>query len=125
MARILLIEDEYMVREALRDALQQAGHEVEEASNGIEGLKCYEQNQADLVITDMLMPQKEGLETIIELKKKYSDVKIFAISGATTRVNIDVLPAAEGFGALRSFYKPVDISELLSAIEETLGLKTG
>jgi CheY-like chemotaxis protein len=66
MARILVIEDDIQVQEMLHQMLTHEGHEVQVASNGIEGIRCYQKTPADLVITDIIMPEKSGLETIME-----------------------------------------------------------
>ncbi len=80
MAHILIIDDEHQIRSMLRKVFESEGYIVTEASNGMEGLKCYYENPADLIITDILMPDKEGLETIMALKKENPDAKIIAMS---------------------------------------------
>ncbi|MCH8809524.1 MAG: response regulator, partial [Proteobacteria bacterium] len=81
MARILIIDDEDELRSMLRQMLEQAGHEVTEAVNGAEGIRLYEQDRPDLIITDIIMPEKEGVETIIALRRADPDLPIIAISG--------------------------------------------
>ena len=81
MARILLIDDDDSVRRALRLTLTEFGHTVIEARDGQEGLKLFPQANADLVITDIVMPEKDGIEVLIELRKKQPPVNIIAISG--------------------------------------------
>lgn len=82
MARLLLIEDDEGVRTVLRRMLEQAGHTVIEAHNGKEGLGLFQRASADLVITDIVMPEKEGLEVVKALRDTHPPVKIIAISGA-------------------------------------------
>ena len=94
MARILVIDDEELARFTLREILEAAGHEVIEASNGNEGTAFQRANPCDVVITDMIMPEKEGLETIVELKGEYPDLKIIAISGGG-RNRIIIKPFSE------------------------------
>ena len=81
MARILVIDDDYQVREMLRDTLEIAGYEVEVASDGREGLKLYHNRPTDMIITDIIMPNMDGLETITELQRNFPDTKIIAFSG--------------------------------------------
>jgi CheY-like chemotaxis protein len=82
MARILLIEDNDSVRTVLREALELAGHTVIEARNGAEGLALFPQAGADLVITDIVMPDKDGLDVLAVLREQVPPVNIIAISGA-------------------------------------------
>ena len=81
MSRILIIDDERAIRSMIRQTLDRTGHEVEEASNGVEGMNVYRAKPADLIITDLVMPDQEGLETIMQLRREYTDARIVAISG--------------------------------------------
>ena len=81
MARILIIDDEEKFRKMLRQMLERAGHEVVEAPDGKEGVKLYREKLTDLIITDIFMPEKEGIQTIKELKRDFPEAKIIAISG--------------------------------------------
>ncbi|MBD3380150.1 MAG: response regulator [Candidatus Omnitrophica bacterium] len=119
MPRILIIDDNKEFRDLLRAALEREGHTVEEAADGEEGIKAYKQSIPDLVVTDMIMPVKEGLETMIELRKEYPDVKIIAVSGDGFEEPMTYLDGAELLGgALRTFVKPFNIEEFLQAVEE-------
>ena len=120
MARVLLIDDEEQVRKLIREVLEEAGHEVAEARNGREGTKLYEANPADLVITDLVMPEQEGLETITGLRRRFPAVKIIAISGAQQKLGLDLLYVAEKLGAIRTMEKPFDVRKLLALVEELL-----
>ena len=100
--------------------LQKAGYEVEEASNGEEGVEKYNQNPADVVIVDMLMPTKSGLEVIQELKRDSPTVQIIAISRFGIRQEPDMISLARQYGACRAFEKPFHMEELLNAVEELL-----
>ena len=82
MATIMVMDDEAPIRTLIRTALESVGHEVMEAANGHDGLALYRQRPADLVIADILMPELDGLDTIIELMQEFLDVKVIAISGA-------------------------------------------
>lgn len=120
MAKILIIDDDNDFREMLQEMLQREHYTVSGAKDGTEGLALYKQEKADLVITDIIMPEKEGLETILEFKKIAPHLKIFAISGGGRSHPGDYLLTARYFGATRTFTKPFEKSELLGAIEETL-----
>ena len=81
MALILIIDDDDQIRRVLRKTLERDGYDVADAPNGKEGIRLYRENPADLVITDIIMPEKEGIETIRELRRDFPEVKIIAISG--------------------------------------------
>ena len=120
MARILIIDDEELVRLTLRQMLERAGHDVEEARNGREGLDVYRQKPAELVITDIIMPEKEGIETIIELRRDYPEVRIVAISGGGRMKDMDYLRLAREFGAHCVLAKPFQIADVLDAIRDAM-----
>jgi YesN/AraC family two-component response regulator len=121
MATILIIEDDTQVRDMLRAILERAGYLVAEAPNGRHGVAIQSQSPADLVITDIIMPEMEGLETISELRRTFPDLPIIAISGGGRLGHGEYLSMAERFGAHRSFGKPLDRGELLTTIGELLG----
>ena len=125
MARVLIIDDEPNVRSMLRRMLHQAGHQVSEASNGAEGIKLYEQDQPDLIITDILMPEKEGIETIIALHRANPDLPIIAISGGGRLRGTDLLCSAQLLGARHTLSKPFRGDQLLSAVSESLSANFG
>ncbi len=120
MARVLVIDDEEQVRTLIREVLEGAGHEVMEAGNGREAMKLYEANPTNVVITDLVMPEQDGLETIRELRRRFPAVKIIAVSGAQQKLNLDLLYVAEKLGALRTLEKPFDIRKLVALVEELL-----
>jgi CheY-like chemotaxis protein len=116
MAKILVFDDEPAILLMIKKMLEKAGYEVEVALNGREGMELFEKNKPDLLITDIIMPQKEGLETILELRKKYPELKIIAISGGG-RIGPDgYLPTAKYLGADMVFSKPLIRNEFLQAI---------
>jgi DNA-binding NtrC family response regulator len=119
MTRILLIEDDIHLQKLLHQILTLAGYDVNGASNGIEGIKSYHETPADLVITDIIMPEKTGLETISELKKVYPELTIIAMSGGG-RADVELLKIAETLGAQRTLSKPFTRAELISTIKEVL-----
>ena len=120
MGRIMVVEDDPSVRELLREILKRAGHDVIAAGNGKEAIALYKKSPADLIITNILMPEKEGLETIQELRRENPDIKIIAISGGGQIGPADYLEIARRFGAMRTFSKPFDRKELLKAVDELL-----
>ncbi|MDY6987588.1 MAG: response regulator [Thermodesulfobacteriota bacterium] len=120
-ARILVVDDDVQIREMLRQLLERAGYEVAEAPDGRQGIRLYRQEPADLVITDIIMPEKEGLETIRELRRDFPDVKILAISGGGRVLADEYLRLAKQFGAERTLAKPFDQKELLEAVHELVG----
>jgi DNA-binding response OmpR family regulator len=116
MAKILVIDDEPSILLMIKKMLEKAGHDVEMAINGKEGMLIFEKNKADLLITDIIMPEKEGLETIVEMRKKYPDLKIIAISGGG-RISADgYLPGAKLLGANMVFQKPLIQKDFLEAV---------
>jgi CheY-like chemotaxis protein len=120
MARILVVDDDEQVRTMLRRTLEREGYEVEEAADGQAALDAHRRQAADLLIVDIVMPEKEGLETIFELRRDYPEVKVIAISGGGHLAPQGYLDTAARFGAQRTFAKPVDRDELLEAIRQLL-----
>jgi CheY-like chemotaxis protein len=120
VARLLIIDDEKLARLTLRKILENAGHEVIEATNGTEGISMYRANPCDLVITDIIMPDKEGIETILELKHDYADLRIIAISGGGRTRNLDFLKLAKEHGANKVLAKPFSRDELMNAVSVVL-----
>ncbi len=121
MALILVIDDQELVRASIRITLEAAGHEVDEAEDGEVGVKLQEERLFDVVITDILMPVKEGIETIVDLRRNYEDLKIIAISGGSRSKTMDYLKAATSLGADKVLSKPFSNEELLSCVNECLG----
>jgi CheY-like chemotaxis protein len=125
MARILLIDDDAVARGMLKKLLEDAGHHVQEGADGAVGMKLFREDPADVVITDIVMPEKEGIETIIELRREFPDVKIIAVSGGGDRLSSDsCLRTAEVAGASRILAKPLNVSDLLSSVDELLALSS-
>lgn len=120
MARILVIDDDDQLRVFLRRILEKDGHEVADAPNGAVGIMIHRENPADLVITDIFMPEKEGISTIMDLNRNFPKVKIIAISGGGRAHSVDYLELAKNLGAARAFQKPFDKADLLEAIKELL-----
>jgi len=118
--QILIIEDDSAVRELILQTLSRAGYQVLSAEDGQQGLNLFRANNPDLVITDIVMPQKEGLQTIIELKQEAPGVKVIAMSGGGRHCNVDYLKLARKFGARRTVSKPFMRDEMLAAVREVL-----
>jgi YesN/AraC family two-component response regulator len=123
MARILVIDDEPSILLMIKKMIEKAGHEVDIALNGREGLELFYKNYPDLIITDIIMPQKEGLEIILELRKKHPALKIIAISGGGRFGPEGYLPSAKIFGANMIFQKPLVQKEFMEAIANLLSEK--
>jgi len=120
MARILIIDDEPQIRSMLTLMLEREGYEVVEAPDGVDGIKIYRQNPADLIITDLIMPNKDGIGMIIDLKKEFPDVKIIAMSGGGLNKPDGYLKGAKKLGAACTLTKPIDREEMLEAVREIL-----
>ena len=124
MARILVIDDEPHLRILLESFLLLDGHEVDLAVNGSEGMKLIERNTYDLVLTDVVMPEKDGLEVLMELKGREPRIRIIVISGGGERLNIkELLNMARLLGADRVLSKPLDFTNLLAVVKEVLEIK--
>ncbi len=121
MKSILIIEDDNLLRGMLKDVFEFNGFRVYAASHGQAGVDLYREKPIDLVITDIIMPGKDGLETIRDLKKEYPDVKIIAISGANTTTP-DRLQVARGLGAIYTVRKPFMPDDMLRAVRRILEL---
>lgn len=117
MANILLIDDDDLVQSTLHRILLQAGHEVTVTNNGAVGLQKFLERTPDLVITDIFMPEQEGLETILKIRKVSGTVPIIAMSGLENMANLNLFGAAEAFGATRVLQKPFGAQKLWDAIE--------
>lgn len=118
IASILLIEDDPQVRLLLRQLLEGEGHVVLQASNGRQGLRIAQMTSPDLVITDVLMPDKDGLEVTVGLHRESPATRIIAFSGSTEEV--DYLAVAKILGAHRTLKKPLAVSDFLDAVEQEL-----
>lgn len=121
MALILVVDDEPYVREFLRESLSESGHQVIEAQNGKAGLRLFRQHRPELVITDLFMPEQEGIQTIRQLRAEAAeDVRIIAISGGGTYGFVEALDGLQALGADRTLQKPFRERELLSVVSQTL-----
>ncbi len=123
MNHILIIDDEESVRMMLKAFFEDAGYRVKTAKNGNEGIRQYSETPTDVVITDIIMPQKDGLETIMALKRLNPELMIIAMSGgeiAGYKVGYNPLLTSRLLGVERAYAKPVDLEELLMLIQEKI-----
>ena len=121
MSSILIIDDDAGLRDGLRRSLRQAGYEVREAGDGLQGLRSVEQAPVDLILLDIFMPGKEGLETIRDLRRAHPAIRIIAMSGGGSKGSFDVLKMATMLGARRTLAKPFSREQLLEAVRGELG----
>lgn len=120
MAKILVVDDEPLICEMLEVFLSRAGHDVTAVTDGKQAIEVVRTASVDLVIADIVMPEKDGLETIMDLQKMRPELKIIAISGGSRIGNFDFLAMAEKLGACKTFYKPLDNTVLLRAVDDCL-----
>jgi two-component system, chemotaxis family, chemotaxis protein CheY len=116
VAAVLIIDDDSAIRRVLRSALERAGHSVDEAGDGAEGMAHYRVAPADLVITDVFMPDQDGIETIQQLRDEFPDARILAISGGSVGGASATLTDAMLLGADATLAKPFSIDELIEAV---------
>jgi len=120
MVRILVIDDDPLIRDMLSQVLEEAGYGVVPAPDGDVGMKLFREDPTDLIITDIVMPEKDGWETVVALKKEFPDVKIIAVSGGAKIGPFTYLMTAKRLGADLIFAKPLKKHELLMGIQELL-----
>jgi DNA-binding response OmpR family regulator len=120
MAKILLVDDNDEFREHSSQLLRRAKHTVTTAANGNEALRLVQDNVFDLVITDLIMPEKEGIETIVKMRKKIPTLKIIAMSGGGLIAPEDYLVIARKLGVAQTLAKPFSGKELLAAVASVL-----
>ncbi|WP_320175748.1 response regulator [Maridesulfovibrio sp.] len=121
MPRILVVDDDPISRQVLKAMLEKEGHLVTEAEDGVKAVKGDDRNLIDLVITDIFMPEKEGVQTVRELMKENPDIKIIAVSGGSSSANYDSLDWIKMFGVKYTFTKPFNATAILAAIDDLLG----
>ncbi len=120
MARVLVIDDDQAIRDLLREILRSEGHEVYEASDGDAGVRLFRAHHPDLVVLDMFMPNREGLETMREIRAESPNTRVLAISGAFSQAGYDALSMAEMLGATRTLMKPFGAVKFLETVRELL-----
>ncbi|MEK6532621.1 MAG: response regulator, partial [Nitrospirota bacterium] len=113
MPSVLVVDDEDQIRQLIRETLEQAGYDVQEASNGKQGLERYRTKPSDLVIMDILMPDQDGLESIMTLRREFPASRVIAITGGSDMIGIlNFLDVAKMLGARRTLQKPFDMQTL-------------
>lgn len=121
MAKILVVDDEKQIRDILMQFLTRAGHEVELAEDGVVAMQKYRASKFDLIITDLMMAKKNGLELIQEISREFGEIRVIAISGGVPTTPSDYyLSVAKLMGASRVLDKPFTKGELLAAVETIL-----
>jgi DNA-binding NtrC family response regulator len=120
MKKILIIDDEPHILLMLKKMLERVGYEIDLAANGNEGLELFKKLPSDLVITDIIMPEKEGLETIRAMKRMSPELKIIAMSGGGKVSADNYLEIAKIFGASKVIEKPFTQQDMVSAVEELM-----
>lgn len=123
MPSVLVIDDDDRIRRLIREVLEQAGYVVEEARGGKEGLERYRTHQPDVVIMDILMPDQDGLESMLTLHREFPSSRVIAISGGGDMIGIlNFLDVAKMLGASRTLQKPFEMNTLLEAVAAEVGV---
>ncbi len=121
MAKILVVDDEQQIRDILMQFLTRAGHEVELAEDGVIAMQKYRASEFDLIITDLMMAKKNGLELIQEISREFGEIRVIAISGGVPTTPSDYyLSVAKLMGASKVLDKPFTKGELLAAVDTIL-----
>ncbi len=118
MAKILLADDDELVLYAISKVLRKAGHEVLEAENGKKTIDILKNEHPDVLVTDIIMPEIEGIELIMKVQNSHPDLPIIAMSGGSRNVDYNYLSVAKKLGAYATLEKPFDEQELLDLIIE-------
>jgi CheY-like chemotaxis protein len=121
MKHLLVIDDDPSILSLFSQFLEDAGYSVASALDGKEGLQSVKAKKPDLIITDIMMPEMDGLELLMEIKRHHSEIPVIAISGGMKIQPVNFLPQAQKFGANRVLLKPVSLADLLQAVQELLG----
>lgn len=122
MARILIIDDNAEIRLILAEVLDEAGYATVTAASGRYAIDFHLEDPVDLIITDIFMPETDGLEVIYQFRRRFPEVKIIAISGGGARGLTELLTVAKRMGAQRTFMKPFEWHEILDAVSELVPL---
>ncbi len=122
MPQVLVIDDNDQLRDVIKETLSRAGYETLVASDGKEGVDLYRKEKPDLIITDIIMPEKGGPEVIFELQKEFPDIKIIAMSGGGRISGQEYLDSIAMFSDLKyTFEKPFAMNDLLKAVKDLVG----
>ena len=120
MQKILIIDDDMDFRTMLVKLLERNGFEVKGAANGLEGIEALKDFEASCIVTDIIMPEMDGIETIIQIRRDHPETKLIAISGGGRIGPTDYLNAARALGAHKVFTKPFDNEEFVSYLKELI-----
>ena len=120
-ATVLIIDDEPQIRDLLTNILEMEGYAVRAAADGRQGVEAYRRNPADLVVTDMIMPEQEGIETIRELRQLNPQVKVVAMSGGGRIEPNTYLELAKRMGAAHTLTKPFSVQEVIDTVKRLVG----
>lgn len=118
--RVLIVDDDPGIRRTLHILLSREGYQVTQASNGVEALRLWRDKGGDLVITDLHMPEKNGIETIVEILSHTPGMRIIAMSGGGQTKRLDLLSNAMMLGAVLTIEKPFTLSEMMSIVRQAL-----
>jgi DNA-binding response OmpR family regulator len=118
VARVLITDDDGRLRQTLSDVLARAGHEVFTASTGRNALAVLGREAVDVIITDVYMPEMDGIELLLALRQTHTELPVVVISGGGTRGNVEVLDSLEMLGAACVLRKPFDFQHLLAVVDE-------
>lgn len=117
MARVLLVDDDVLVRNVVRLFLERAGHAVAEAADGVEALEAFDTERPDVVVTDLRMPRMNGLEMMMEMRRRWPAAPVVAMSGGGSGDAECWLLLAQDLGAAGTFEKPLDMPALMSTVQ--------
>jgi two-component system chemotaxis response regulator CheY len=121
MPSILVVDDEDQIRLLIRETLEQVGYHITEARDGKEALEQYRLAPADLVIMDILMPNQDGLETTVALRREFPDVRVIVITGGSDMIGmLNFLDVAKMLGAHSTLQKPFEMKALLDTVQAEL-----
>jgi DNA-binding NtrC family response regulator len=118
--RIMIVDDDASIRRALHLLLSRQGYEVIQAANGFEAVRLWRERGGDLVITDLHMPQKDGIETIVELLSHSPGLRIIAMSGGGQTKRLDLLGNMAMLGTILTVEKPFTLDEMMTAVSRAL-----
>ena len=117
MPSVLIVDDEDQVRQLIRETLEEAGYDVQDARDGKEGLERYRTKPTDLVIMDILMPDQDGLESIMTLRREFPASRVIAMTGGSEMIGVlNFLDVAKMLGARRTLQKPFEMKTLLDTV---------
>jgi CheY-like chemotaxis protein len=118
--RVLVVDDSADIRGMLQAQLEMEGFEVATAPDGARALALLGRQRTDLIITDLFMPDKDGIETILEIRQKYPAIQIVAMSGWDSRQGSDYLKVAREIGAVRTVKKPFELTDIVKIVRDLM-----